>query len=281
MKKARNLVLLLVTIMMIIATLNNVKADSGWDGGYDSGGSSWDSGSSWDYGSSSRGNYSSGNDFFFMFFMFIIFVCISSNSYKNNSQKRNSNTTNNPKIVPLSIDKIKEALPNYNKENLKQELYQIYKDIQIAWMNFDYDKLRELTTDEIYNMYKSQLETLKLKHGQNIMENFELLDFEVVSIDTSNDKIYLSVGLLVSCNDYVIDTVTNKVTRGNKHKTVTYNYLITFVSSKINQNEPNTCPNCGAELENNNSNVCKYCKSPIVSKNHGWIMSKKQNKEQF
>ncbi|MCI7083325.1 MAG: hypothetical protein MR938_01255 [Tenericutes bacterium] len=29
-----------------------------------------------------------------------------------------------------------------------------YNELQTAWMNFDYDKIKSLTTDEIYKIYK-------------------------------------------------------------------------------------------------------------------------------
>lgn len=38
-----------------------------------------------------------------------------------------------------------------------------YTELQTAWMNFDYNKIKPLTTDELYKTYKSGLDTLKEK----------------------------------------------------------------------------------------------------------------------
>ena len=81
-------------------------------------------------------------------------------------------------------------------------------------MNFEYDRLRSLCTDELYNSYLSQLDTLKLKHGQNIMHNFECLDTKITNIEEVNNEIVLTVFMCVEFYDYVINTKTNKIISG-------------------------------------------------------------------
>ena len=53
-------------------------------------------------------------------------------------------------------------------EEFKALVFEKYKDIQIAWMNFDYNTLRSKLTDELYNQYAMQLDTMKVKNEQNI-----------------------------------------------------------------------------------------------------------------
>lgn len=72
----KRFIVFLTVIGMLFSGVNLVKADSGWDSSYDSGGSwdsggwdsGWDSGSSWSSGSShsSSGSYSDGDGFAFM-----------------------------------------------------------------------------------------------------------------------------------------------------------------------------------------------------------------------
>lgn len=54
------------------------------------------------------------------------------------------------------------------------DAYHIYRQLQVAWMNFDYDKIKELVSDEMYNMYVNQLETLKVKNQKNMMEEINM-----------------------------------------------------------------------------------------------------------
>ena len=46
-------------------------------------------------------------------------------------------------------------------DNIIERAFENFIAIQYAWSEFKYKKLRELCTDELYNSYKSQIETLK------------------------------------------------------------------------------------------------------------------------
>ena len=70
--------------------------------------------------------------------------------------------------------KIKSIDKDLNVSEFKTKVFRTYKDIQTAWMNFDTDTIRKLTTDEIYNMYSSQLETLKLKKQKKHHERYRI-----------------------------------------------------------------------------------------------------------
>ena len=140
-------------------------------------------------------------------------------------------------------------------------------------MNFDYDSMRQCVTDEMFNMYKSQLTTLSVKKQTNIMKDFNLLSFNIVGMEIKDNTISLTVTMEVECYDYITDK-NNKVVRGTDKRKVIYNYAMTF--NKGISNKPNKCPNCGAPLDNVNSSVCPYCDSTIIGENYDWILAKKQ-----
>jgi hypothetical protein len=264
-------------------------ADSGWDSSYSSSdwsSSDWSSSdwSSSDWSSSDWSSSSWSSDGYYLSYsspviifiiaivVLIILIMLSTNKNKNNSSRSSRNLSNNS-VIPYDIEKIKNILPEFNVENFKMQAFDIYKKIQVAWMNFDYDSLRKYTTDELYNLYHSQLVALNLKKQKNIMDDFELLDFEVTSMENVNDTVALKVRMMVSCLDYVVDS-NNKVIRGTNKRKLIYDYEMTFIKG-INT-KPNKCPNCNAPLENVNSSVCPYCDSVIISDNYDFVLSKKQ-----
>ncbi len=142
-------------------------------------------------------------------------------------------------------------------------------------MEFDYDKLREYTTDELFNMYKSQLEALKLKNQKNIMSGFNMLDLKIINVQNTLNTVSIDIYLNVEFFDYVIDINTNKVVRGNSGRKININYIITYVS-RVDKHDLK-CPNCGAELMDNSGQVCPYCHSTIVDLTNKFVMSKKKN----
>lgn len=154
--------------------------------------------------------------------------------------------------------------------------YQIYLDVQRSWMNFDYDTLRTLVTDELFNMYQTQLAPMEVKEQQNIMSDFKLQEIVLVSSSIENNIITTEILLTVSFFDYIVNK-NKKVIRGNKNRKVVMTYLLTFVS---NDNEIKRCPHCGAQLEKG-STICAYCKTTIQSANQMKLAKKEALKQEM
>lgn len=282
MKKNKHKYFIILIILLSFIIIIPAHADSGWDSSYDSS-SSWDSGSSWsssDYGSSWDHDYSSSgggvyidNPYVGVIILTVIIIIVIAKIIENKSKsqvlapfdssKYISGTPTNPNINISS-----EELQKY-----KEQTFDIYKKIQTAWMDFDYDTLRKYTTDELYNLYHSQLIALKTKKQQNIMKDFNLTSFNVVNLDQNEKSITLTVHMTVECYDYVVDK-DKKVVRGTDKRKNIYNYEMTFI--KGIDTIDNKCPNCNAPLENVNSSVCPYCDSTIINDNHDYVLSKKQ-----
>lgn len=272
MKNYKKLFAIIFMCLIVFFTVS-LKADSGWDGSYGGGGSSSSSGgSSWS--SNSGSSYSSGSDNPIVnIIVLIIFVYIIYKSMAKTKTQKKESTDMNYKISPLKTELIKEVLPDFDKNEFRQTTFKIYKNIQEAWMEFDYETLKKNTTNELYNTYHSELLALKAKKQKNIMKNFELLDFEIVDMEKGIENVSLKIRALIKCNDYVIDK-NEKVVRGTDKRKVVYNYEMTFTKGINNNN--NKCPNCNAPLENVVSSTCPYCNSTVISTNHDWVLSKKQ-----
>ncbi len=285
MEKRKKILLFVFGIILILLPLHHLSADSGWDGGYDSG-SSWSSGSSdwgssssnWDSSSSwssSSGSYSSDSvDLFTIIIITVILIAIVyiiSNKGKNNRVMVPS--TSLGKLNPYDIEKLKNFLPDFDEVKFKEQAYELYKNIQVAWMNFDKDTIKKCVTDELYNTYSSQLTTLKLKNQTNVMKDFNLLDANIVGMEIKYNFISLTLKMKVECYDYIIDK-DGKTVRGNDKQKVIYEYAMTF--NKGVSDQQNKCPNCNAPLENVNSSKCPYCDSNIINENYDWVLSKKQ-----
>lgn len=167
------LILVVIVTLSVLSTIlymnpTDVATDSGFDTSYDSGGSS--SGGS----SSSSGSYSyssssgSGTDLsdeaeftilaIMLFIMALIFIIAAISVVKD---KKSSLVLNKKKAI--SEEEFKKYIKDESMEDFLLKRYQDYLAIQFAWMEFKYDMLSEKTTNELYNQYFMQLETLKTK----------------------------------------------------------------------------------------------------------------------
>lgn len=286
-KKYNLIITLCLFGISIFLTNKVVNADSGWDSSYDSSsswdsGSSWDSSSSWDYDSSWSGSgaYAGGDlgdtDLMIMIMFVVIMVVFIMISARKPRSVTTSKVPVQPIVIPegLSYDQIKAIDPSLDKELLKEQTFHIYQDVQHAWMNFDYETLRKNLTDEIYNMYESQLKTLKIKNQKNIMKDIQLKKVDILSINIENNIEEIKVYLNVSQYDYVVDK-DNKVLRGTDKYKNSVEYMITFVRH-IDHKKIEKCPNCGAPIDIISGGVCPYCDSTIINNNDELIMSKKE-----
>lgn len=283
MKKIFSYLLIFIGLFALVFAINT-SADSGWDSDYDSGG--WDSGSDYDYDydydsgydydyDSDYGSSGGGSDgaiFVFIFiFVFVIIVSLSMNGQSKGSSTKSSYYRS------VSYNEIDDSIfgqYGLEKEQLKKDLFDKFIEIQNAWMNFDYDTLSKNCTNELFNTYKSQLNVLKVKNGKNIMHGFKLLDCKVTQIKRADNKTNITVFMKISFYDYVVNSKTCKVTRGNKYNPITNNYIMTFIKGDSNTDK---CPSCGAKILGNTTDRCEYCRSVIVKDSSGYILSKKTN----
>lgn len=299
----KKIVLLLFLMGMICFSVVPAKADSGWDYDYDIGGS-WDSdwgssdwsSSNWDSGSWSSSyddwdsdyssSYSSGEvseeysflgSFVLGMVIFIIIFCLFLDVYKKMQKanmRRNNRRIDFSYYEDLSEEAIKAVDSTIDVAEMKKKAFEIYKNIQTAWMNFDEETIKNNTIDELYNMYSSQLKMLKMKKEKNIMDEITLEDVKIYEINKEKDVINLKVFLVVTCYDYVIKEENKSVVRGNKNEKVRISYSLTFIKSAINKDKEK-CPNCGAEVDMKSSAVCPYCRSVLVREASSYVLGKK------
>ena len=265
-----------------------VIADSGFDSSYDSGGSDWgssssdwsSSSSSWDsdYSSSSGGGSSSPGEVLaslVIFGIIIVFVII--------SNTRNSGSRSTPQPIANQndghvVNKIKQYIPDFDKTAFLNEGYNIYVAVQNAWMNFKLDEVKNVLTDEMFNMYESQLATLEVKGEQNIMKDFVRRNAFLKDVVEQNGNVTITACYVIEFYDYIVEQSSGKVLRGTSARKVRITYDMKFRKTINAKSVLTNCPNCGAKLEDmNGAGTCKYCGSKIVYENSKWVLTDKKN----
>lgn len=280
-------VLLAISMMVCLCFVmngNKSNADAGYHSSY-SGGSSHSSSShsssssSRSYSSSSGSSYhsssSSGSSSdswagFVIWFIIIIVIIIMT------SRKGKTYTIPDTKLQSnaAAIAKLKELIPEFDEKQFLQTGYQMFLDVEDAWMNFELDKVHNIITDEMFNMYESQLSSMEIKGEQNIMSGFNLKDCAITNYINQNDNLEVETKYIIEFYDYIIDKASGKVLRGSKSNKLRMYYNFTFIMKNTDK-KIDKCPNCGAPVEVNASGVCPYCNSKIVGENTSWVMSKK------
>lgn len=274
-------------------------ADSGFDGDYgdyDSGGSSWGGGSSYwdddddDYRSPSSSDRYSGSSsgsgepadpitvlyaLLLMGGIFAFIFTIKGLITRANKQRKHRNYINDTLIENFGLN------PGDGRDDqLVQTAYENYVKIQIAWMNRDLTPVKHLLSDEIYNMYQMQLDTLIEDNQINVMSHFQFYCGKVRRKTTQNNIQTIKITLCVKCRDYIIKAHNRKVVSGKRNATITYIYGMTFVRD-LNKDTITNCPTCGAVVKKQMSATCKYCKNPLLLTSPEITLTSKTVEKQF
>ena len=299
LKKILKISLIVVSIICMSIFICNYtdksNADAGYHSSYSSGGSSSSSHSSSSHSSSSSSNSSSRSSrsssssssssggsspavalITFIIIMIIVIILERAKKKSGISYNSNNTVTNNFVITNnnQAINEIKKYVPKFDTNQFLSNGYNIFVRIEEAWMNFDLEKVRDCITDEMFNMYESQLTSMEMKGEQNIMKDFKLLNSAITDAKKQNNMLEVKTKYVIEFYDYIVNKDTQKVVRGNSNRKIKMVYEFTFIADVENA-KLDKCPNCGAPLDINAAGICPYCQSKIVDDSKNWVMSKK------
>ena len=186
-----------------------------------------------------------------------------------------------PRALSLNKNKAitEEEFSKYIKDETMEQFilnrYQDYLAIQYAWMEFKYEMLSNKTTNELYNQYQMQLETLKTKGQKNVMKDFLYVDGMITSVSKVNNQTTVTVEIVTKFYDYIINEKNQVIIRGNDSKKVSMHYRMVFIKNNSLKSKTH-CPKCGAELKNTSTNVCEFCRTKITKETKEWLLAEKE-----
>ena len=128
-------------------------------------------------------------------------------------------------------ENLKRIDKSYNEEEFINNSFEVFKDIQLLWSEFDLKGMKKFISDDIYKDYVKKIDELKKQERKNIMNNVFLKSNKIVDIIIDKD-ITITCEMNITCIDYIIDK-NDKVVKGKKDKPINYTYTLSF-NKKIN-----------------------------------------------
>ncbi|MDD3242111.1 MAG: TIM44-like domain-containing protein [Eubacteriales bacterium] len=294
MKKGKLQWLLAVVLAAILVmTLAGVSlADAGGFSGssdYGGGSSDWGSSSS-DWGSSSSdwgSDYDSDSDgggggliaIVVMVLMVAVFIF---NSRKKGAKPSAASQPAGARVVEMTGDFLKplrEADPNFSAEAQQERVGNMYVQMQNAWQEKQWEPIRMLMTDTLFNQFNRQLNELIRLKQTNHVERIAVLESRIVGYNQDDTNDVLRILLKTRIVDYYTDDSTGKVLRGDPNKELFMTYEWTLIRRKgvktqgTAQRSYQHCPACGAPMNINQSGKCEYCGGIVSSGEYDWVIS--------
>lgn len=127
-----------------------------------------------------------------------------------------------------------------NKEELSQLAFQKLKELKLAKMNFDFNTIRNITNNEIFELYSKQIQTLKNKKQKNIVQNIKYINSHITNIITNESNQIINFRITIECYDFTTDNYNNAIDKNYNQKLLqTYEIEI--------KKKLNTIQNCTIE----------------------------------
>ena len=118
---------------------------------------------------------------------FIVFPIMIKKDSNNVSSYTPSNSIEND-YPEVSVEEY-ELYDIKNVEEFKTQLYKMFYDIEIAWMNFDYGTLKELCTDELYNTNELFSYTVNPEKNDMRKNSYSFEELNIIISDRYTRKI--------------------------------------------------------------------------------------------
>lgn len=188
-----------------------------------------------------------------------------------------------PNIPDHTLDvtnALQETDPAFNAAVFLTWVKEVFFQLQYAWMDRDWEKVRPFESEELYAIHERQLQEYKRLGRINIIERINVNNAYFFALIKDKEWETLSVVMHVRMIDYIVDEQTRRVLKGTPNEDCFMSYFYVFkrkagmttLSAKQGANTI-ACPNCGAPTHVVSSGKCEYCNFVITVKDHGWVLT--------
>lgn len=174
---------------------------------------------------------------------------------------------------------IQQTDMDFNSDKFIAWSKNIFITLQTAWTERDWEKIRTLEKEELFEQHNTQIQEYIRLGRINVMERINVNQAYLHKYVRDENYENLTVCMKVRMIDYIIDEKSGKLLMGSKTADIDTTYLLTFIRSKgikttiIDGIISNSCPHCGAPVDSASAGKCEYCGSIIHSGEYNWVLS--------
>lgn len=168
-----------------------------------------------------------------------------------------------------------DMIPNFNQTMFESKANNILTKILLVKTLEDLSNIKHFLSNQYYQKLANKIKVENSNNQITLHENIELTNTNIYAIEENDNEYIVRVLIEARYTEYLYDKVKKSVIDGNKYLQIdTKNYL-TFRRLKniIGINKVFSCPNCGSNIDYNNSGICPYCKQSENLVSYDWILS--------
>jgi hypothetical protein len=174
--------------------------------------------------------------------------------------------------------------PELSWDSLNQRLGLIFRELQVAWSNRQWELARPYVSDSLFQTQLYWMEAYKQAGLRNITENARITRVELARV--MSDKYFHSLTVRVSATglDYTVRDLDGQVVGGSRSRERQYTEYWTLIRGTRAKGKPaadKRCPSCGAPLAINVAGNCEHCGARVTSGDFDWVLSRIEQDESY
>jgi predicted lipid-binding transport protein (Tim44 family) len=138
------------------------------------------------------------------------------------------------------------------------------------------DICRHVMTEDAWQHLRAQVDVLRLDGCSNVQSGLDVTQVRQGDHDVYGSLDRVTVGLLISGVDYVVNQATGQVVCGQKEHS---DWLETWTLERsrdpqlVAAGQAPKCPNCGAPLSISSDGLCAFCQAVVPGAKTDWLVA--------
>jgi predicted lipid-binding transport protein (Tim44 family) len=130
---------------------------------------------------------------------------------------------------PPQQSSVRQADPYFDEQAFKDMAMDLFFKIQGAWTERNPGLVRNILTEEMYNVLEKDAEQLRVEKRMNKLDNIAVRSVDITEDWQESGSDFMTVRLYANLLDYVVDETTGQVVTGSKTQPIKFEEYWTFI----------------------------------------------------
>jgi ribosomal protein L37AE/L43A/RNA polymerase subunit RPABC4/transcription elongation factor Spt4 len=171
--------------------------------------------------------------------------------------------------------------PEFRWEAFELRVRAIATELQDAWTARNWERVRPLETESLFQMHRYWIDTYTLQRLRNVVADFRVTTVEPVKIDSDAFYESITVRIYAEGRDHTVDESGATVAGSGLQLRRWTEYWTLIRTRTAADASKRACPNCGALVAVGATGVCSYCGGKLTSGEFDWILSRIEQDESY
>jgi predicted lipid-binding transport protein (Tim44 family) len=173
------------------------------------------------------------------------------------------------------------AHPEFRWEAFELRVRAIATELQDAWTARDWERVRPLETESLFQMHRYWIDAYKRQRLRNIVADFRVASVEPVKVDSDAFYESITVRIYAEGRDHTVDEAGRTVAGSGLQLRRWTEYWTLIRTRTAAEATKLACPNCGAPVAVGATGICTFCGGKITAGDFDWVLSRIEQDESY